>query len=263
VNIIQTSEEIIMITRDQIARILFFVTAVMVVCFSGCSHMEIISMDPPSPAVLESGQRLYVKFKYDSGGAKSIRTWVRSDGKSGCKSHPCRAITDMKGVYEGWFFFEDNAAEVKEIRLLMSENNGKPGYIFENSVPVDYTWKAPKSTGPRGYAVPGTSVRILSTDPALPAVFKPGEEFKVKFQYDAGDAKSITIHSWPNKKGKCFPSGYKRNFNNSKNSIGEYEYSMVYDEPKSMKYMRLRLTNNETGRILIEYVFPLDASWEG
>jgi hypothetical protein len=225
--------------------------------------IEVISIDPASPAVLEPGQRLYVKFRYNAGDAEAIQTWVRPEGRNkGCKSHPCSRITDKEGVYEGWFFFDDNAAEIKDIKISMIDCKDKREYICEKSVPVDIKWKAPSDKWPRGYAVPNTDLKIVSIDPTMPAVLKPSEEFKIKFYFDVGTAKSIKIMSWPNNANKCFPFGKTYKFNNVDRGEGAYEYSLVKSKPATVKQVKVLIVNAETERVILEYTFPLDVTWK-
>lgn len=235
------------------------ITLTTVTLYAGQPSMEIISIDPASPAVLEPGQRLYVKFRYNSGNAESIQTWVRPGNRvKGCKSHPCGPLKDKEGIYEGWFFFDDNAAEVKSIKLVMRET-GKKGYICEKSVPVDIKWKAPNDEWPRGYATPNSSLQIISTDPVLPTALKLGEELKIKFRFDAGNAKSIKIQSWPNNRNICFPSGKIYDFNGSNDSVGEYEYSLTKNKPDPVKNVKIRIVNADTERVIVEKTYLLDA----
>lgn len=243
-----------------------FITAIILstsALYASEPSMEVISTDPASPAVLEPGQRLYIKFRYNTGGAESVRTWVRPNSTArGCKSHPCGPIRDKEGVYEGYFYYDNNAAEVTGLKLKMKDDKDKHGYIFEDSVPIDIKWKAPNPGKANGYLAANTKLEMLSIDPSCPAVLKPGEKCNIKFRYNAGDAKSVNIRTWPNKeKDGSRPPGSKYSCINRTGSTGEYTYSFHYDEPVSIGEIKFRLTDNDTGRIIIEFAFPVDITW--
>ncbi len=106
--------------------------------------VEIISTDPPCPAVLEPGQRLYVKVRYNAGDTESFRIWIRPSGSApGCKSHPCRSITKKTGEYEGWFYFDDKAIAVNKIVVKIKDDKSE-GYMLESTYPLKVEWKAPR-----------------------------------------------------------------------------------------------------------------------
>jgi len=231
------------------------------VCF-GEPTMEIISTDPPEPAILEPGQRLYVKFSYDTCEAESVRTWVRPVSTArGCKSHPCRPIKDKKGVYEGYFYYDDNAAEVTGLKLLMKDDKDKRGYIFEDSVPFSAKWKSPEPGKANGYLADNTKIELLSVKPSSDSL-KPGEKCNVKFRYYAGDSKSVNIRVWAGKeKDGGRPKNSKYSSVNRDGKTGEYTYSFYYDKPISITEIKIRLTDNYTDRVIAQFAFPVNINW--
>jgi hypothetical protein len=110
---------------------------------SSIPTLEIISIGPPSPAVLEAGQKVTVKVRYDMGDCESVQIWVRSSSSSrGEISHPCSPMprtNGQRGTMEGWFYFDDTA-QVKEIKVVMKDI-AKNAYVYEVTKTVDYRWQ--------------------------------------------------------------------------------------------------------------------------
>lgn len=237
---------------------------------SGKSFMEVISVEPASPAVLEPGQPVYVKVRYDSGGKKNIKMWIRPGGDDkGVERHTCSNLKETAGEYEGWFYFDDRAAEVKSLNLRMVTNKkGDKSHvmeritIFEDTAEVDFKWKAPRKDGPYGYTVKGASVKLGTVRPEMPAVLKVGEKFLARFQYNSGVAKPINIRIWPGKqKDGNAPPQDKSQINNRKGHSSQDQIYFSYDQPGSVSEMKFRMIDNETGRFLIQYTFPVDVTW--
>ena len=89
------------------------------------ASLEVISTDPPSPAVLDVGEKFYVKFRYRLGSSEAVQIWarpyIRGSRTRGYKAHGSshykRAVKES-GVAEGWFYF-DKPTVVDEVRINM------------------------------------------------------------------------------------------------------------------------------------------------
>jgi len=84
--------------------------------------LEVISVEPACPAVLDLGEKLRVKVRYRVVSSDSVRIWVRpyTRGRrtSGYKAHGSSTYEKGTGVVEGYFFF-DKPTVVDEVRINM------------------------------------------------------------------------------------------------------------------------------------------------
>jgi hypothetical protein len=117
---------------------------------SSIPSLEIVSIEPASPAVLKAGEKATVKVRYDMADCESVQIWVRSSSSSrGEISHPCSPIPrsyGRTGYMEGWLAFDDKA-QVKEIKVVMKDV-AKNAFVYETTQAVDYQWTsvpAPKA----------------------------------------------------------------------------------------------------------------------
>ncbi|NLH15421.1 MAG: hypothetical protein GX455_02470 [Phycisphaerae bacterium] len=133
--------------------------------------LEILSINPPSPAVLEAGQKVTVKVRYDMAGCESVQIWVRSSSASrGEISHPCSPIPrtqGQSGIFEGWLYFDDKA-QVKEIAVRMKDV-AKNAFVYEMTKAVDYRWtNAPAPKAPEKFEgitrIPGSFTWDVDSD---------------------------------------------------------------------------------------------------
>ncbi|MBW8034949.1 MAG: hypothetical protein FVQ79_04750 [Planctomycetes bacterium] len=227
--------------------------------------IEIISTDPPCPAVLEPGQRFYVKLRYNAGDAESFRIWVRPKKPArGCKSHPCGSITKKTGEYEGWFYFNDRAITINGIVVKMKDNKSKEN-MLENTYPLKAEWKAPKGEGPQGYSVGNASLEVISTDPALPAILDSGQKLKIKMRYNADGAESCRIRTYAHRdKDGNYARGEKTSPCGSlEKKEGIFESYVFFDDRAvDLGMLLFRLYNPDTKRYLADHYYPIDAKWK-
>lgn len=219
--------------------------------------VEIISTDPPCPAILEPGQRLYVKLRYDAGDTESFRIWVRPKGLvSGCMSHPCKSITKKTGEYEGWFYFNGRATVINEIEVKMKDNKSK-GYMLKSTYPLKAEWEASKEEGPQGYSVGNASIEIVSTDPPCPAILESGQKLNIKIRYNGDGAKSgqLFIYTVPGgKTSRCL------SFKKGEGILDGYVF--FDDRAVDLSRLRMKLYDTDTKRYLVDGYCPVDATWK-
>ena len=112
---------------------------------SSRSALEVISVEPPSPAVLNPGEILNVKFRYRLGPSEAVQIWARpyTSGRRtrGYKAHGSsvykKAVRES-GVAEGSFFF-DGPAVVDEIRINMQDVASRKD-VHTISYKIDARW---------------------------------------------------------------------------------------------------------------------------
>jgi len=112
---------------------------------SSRSALEVISVEPPSPAVLNPGEKLNVKFRYRLGPSEAVQIWARpyTSGRRtrGYKAHGSsvykKAVRES-GVAEGSFFF-DGPAVVDEIRINMQDVASRKD-VHTISYKIDARW---------------------------------------------------------------------------------------------------------------------------
>jgi len=109
--------------------------------------LEVISVEPACPAVLDLGEKLRVKVRYRVVSSDSVRIWVRpyTRGRrtSGYKAHGSSTYEKGTGVVEGYFFFEEPVM-VDEVRVKMVDS--KTHKTLNNiSYKVDARWFDPNS----------------------------------------------------------------------------------------------------------------------
>jgi len=243
-------------------------TAILVTTFLQVSLMayvevvptvEIISTDPPCPAILEPGQRLYVKVRYDVGDIESFQLWIRPKGSTrGCKSHPCGPLTKQIGEYEGYFFFDDRAAVINEIRVAIKDRKSKTkGYVFEKTYPLKAEWKEPEGEGPQGYSAGNASIEIISTDPPCPAILEPGQKLNMKVRYNSDGAKSVRLYTYASSGAKTSPSPALTE------GKGVFDSFVYYDDrAANLSTIHFKLYNPATNRYLVDCYCPVDARWK-
>ncbi len=111
---------------------------------SSIPTLEILSIEPASPATLRAGEKVIVKVRYDMADCESVQIWVRSSSSSRDElSHPCSPIPrsyGRTGYMEGWLYFDDKAL-VKEIKVVMKDV-AKNAFVYETTKTVDYQWTA-------------------------------------------------------------------------------------------------------------------------
>ncbi|MCK4293357.1 MAG: hypothetical protein KAY65_09180 [Planctomycetes bacterium] len=105
--------------------------------------LEIVSTIPPTPAVLELGEKMRVKIRYNLVSAQKAHIWALpyTNGRNNIlsKSHPSYGYDAGNGEMEGWFYFE-NQTKVDEIRVRMVSTEPKQT-IATASLPIDAEWK--------------------------------------------------------------------------------------------------------------------------
>lgn len=112
---------------------------------SSRSSLEVISVEPPSPAVLNPGEKLHVKFRYRLGPCEAVQIWARpyTSGRRtrGYRAHGSsvykKAVRES-GVAEGSFFF-DGPAVVDEIRINMQDVASRKD-VHTISYKIDARW---------------------------------------------------------------------------------------------------------------------------
>lgn len=112
---------------------------------SSRSSLEVISVEPPSPAVLNLGEKLHVKFRYRLGSCEAVQIWARpyTSGRRtrGYRAHGSsvykKAVRES-GVAEGSFFF-DEPAVVDEIRINMQDVASRKD-VHTISYKIDARW---------------------------------------------------------------------------------------------------------------------------
>lgn len=115
---------------------------------------EIVSytFSPASPATLKIGDDVIASLSYVSGSAEPIRMWARikynGPIKEGTLSYcPSKAISAKKGVEERCFSVTRSAIDGVPAPLhadtieLSITNHSQSKTLFEQLVPVDYTWE--------------------------------------------------------------------------------------------------------------------------
>jgi len=97
--------------------------------FAPDNSLEIISVVPNSPAILELGEKLYVDIRYQLRSFTDVQIWARPYIKgrraSGSKSHGSRVYhkTDSEtGIAKGSFYF-NKPTTIDEIRVNMKDKN--------------------------------------------------------------------------------------------------------------------------------------------
>lgn len=108
-------------------------------------QLEIIETIPALPALLNFGEKLTIKFRYDLGVADQVHIWARpyTNGKrtKGYGAHPSpvyRTETQKTGEAEGWFHFKAPTV-VDEVHIEMKEvKSGK--IIYTLSEKIDAKW---------------------------------------------------------------------------------------------------------------------------
>lgn len=114
---------------------------------SAVPTLEIVSVDPPSPAILEAGQKVTVKVRYDMADCESVVIWVRSIRSSGGElAHDSSTINrtnGQTGTMEGYFYF-NKKAEAKDIRVTMTDVS-KHTDVCRVTQTVDYQWMSPQA----------------------------------------------------------------------------------------------------------------------
>ena len=220
--------------------------------------VEVISTDPPCPAVLESGQKFYVKLRYNAGDAESFRIWVRPKRPApGYRAHPCGSITKKTGEYEGWFYFNDRAIVVNEVVVKIKDNKSKE-YMLENTYPLKAEWKAPQKK------IVKQKEKPKPIDPF--AIIREGIAKKHAKKYEG-----IWTHTITKPNGRKYPVIIKalRNKNGSlnfsflnnpfslapvykKNSIDQYRATIQFkldDSEKAIMYSLARKNNSLSGSL--------------
>jgi hypothetical protein len=104
--------------------------------------LEVVSVSPPSPAVLNSDEQVVIRVKYALESADAVRIFARpyTGGKKtpGYRAHPSPKYEKGSGEMEGWFRFISDA-NVDEIRVEMRSLEKK--LLAEASMPVKLGWK--------------------------------------------------------------------------------------------------------------------------
>ena len=107
--------------------------------------LQLVEMDPASPAVLNADDTVYVRVRYHSD--VPITIWVRPYENG----QPAPAMSNASPVYPagqgdalGWFAFRDQGS-VDAIHLQAAPQ-GKGTPTVDTTVPVDFTWSG--RTGP-------------------------------------------------------------------------------------------------------------------
>lgn len=108
--------------------------------------LKVISTEPPSPVVLNVGEKFYVKFSYRLGPSDSVQIWVRpytlGSKTAGYKAHGSGLYHKKNrkaGVAEGWFMFT-KPTFVDEVCVYMRDcdTREKVHTVFYK---VDVRWK--------------------------------------------------------------------------------------------------------------------------
>ena len=115
---------------------------------SSRSLLEVISVEPPSPAVLNPGEKLHVKFRYRLGSCEAVQIWARpyTNGRKtrGYRAHGSsvykKAVRES-GVAEGSFFF-DEPAVIDEVRINMQDVASRKD-VHTTSYKIDARWIGP------------------------------------------------------------------------------------------------------------------------
>jgi len=109
------------------------------------SSLEVISVEPSSPAVLNPGEKLTVKFRYRLGSSEDVQIWARPYTRGsrtrGYKAHGSphyKKSVNKTGVAEGWFYF-DEPTVVDEVRINMRDVTTGEN-VYTASYKIDARW---------------------------------------------------------------------------------------------------------------------------
>ncbi|MBN1796709.1 MAG: carboxypeptidase regulatory-like domain-containing protein [Sedimentisphaerales bacterium] len=109
------------------------------------NSLEIISIEPASPAVLNAGEKLYINFRYTLGSSEKVQIWARpyTNGNKtrGYNAHGSTTYNKKEqetGIAQGWFFF-DEPTKVDEIIVQMKDRDSGD-YVCEAKKKVDVSW---------------------------------------------------------------------------------------------------------------------------
>jgi len=108
--------------------------------------LEVISVEPSSPAVLAFGEKLRVKIRYCIASSDSAQIWARpyTHGRrtSRYRAHGSPFHKKGCGEIEGYFFFE-NETVVDEVRIEMVDSETREA-LDSISYKIDARWVQPK-----------------------------------------------------------------------------------------------------------------------
>lgn len=105
--------------------------------------LTIVSYDPPLPAKLKAGERLYVTVEYAVASAEKAQIWVRpyTQGKRtpGYRGHASPFYKKGTGKLVGWVQFHGPAI-VDEVIVNMRDNRNEEGLIISTTAPIQAEW---------------------------------------------------------------------------------------------------------------------------
>ncbi len=156
-----------------------------------------VGLQPGTPNVLKTGQRVTVSFTYQTDRIAGVRIFVRPltggvlTPYYGAHGSPLYAVGS--GTGSGWFTITRGSQRVERIRVQMYTAN-QSDLLFETTLPVDYQF--------RSAAKMVSKVRLTAT----PNVLKHTQKVSVRFAYNAKSAGGVRFVVRPISGGKVTPN---------------------------------------------------------
>ena len=112
-------------------------------------RLEIISIKPEIPNVLQLEKRLNIRFTYDLVSADNCKIWVRpmlgSKRTPGYIAHGSPTYNKGRGKSEGWFTFRA-PARIDQVQIVMVTDRNSPEPALELLAKADVRWEEMPAT---------------------------------------------------------------------------------------------------------------------
>ena len=107
-------------------------------------------------------------------------------------------------------------------------------------------------------------LKIIKTNPTLPASLNLGEQLKIQFEYDLGSAEKVQIWARPYTNGRR-TQGYKAHgspvYNREEKQIGEAEGYFFFDRPTVVDEVRIEMIDATSNAVIYSLSEKIDAKW--
>ncbi|MDD5094244.1 MAG: C25 family cysteine peptidase [Dehalococcoidia bacterium] len=222
-----------------------------------------IVFDPPSPASLCNGEKVFAEFDYTTTDEQGVLIFVRpytgDDRTPGYGAHGSTVCPTPDGHESGWFTinsYNDGTSRnvtVDRVQFCiwsLDEDNKQDELLLELFVPVQFNY--------------GYSIHNIVISPPSPATMKWDQNIEIEFDYYSCEDDGVHIFARPFTDGALTPKYTSSGSPDYQQGSGSGSgWFTIFDGEVTVDQLRFQMKHKDTDALLLELFVPVNYHYEG